>query len=183
MLSWSLVKRILAPALSLALVTAGTACSDDDTADPPPPTTTAPKKTDRQQLEELAEGWFEAARAIGIESEPASKADDYLTNGYLDRFQREIERRSEQGVAVTPDPQDRSSNLVESVMVTGDQGIVVQCIVDADQLVRSADQSVIDDSVAAKRFRTDAVRTTSGWRFESRSAVEEWEGQTQCDEP
>ncbi len=66
MLSWTIVKRILAPTLVLALATGGSACTGDDSSDPPP-TTTSPKTTtttpsDEAQLEQLADDWFDTRR-------------------------------------------------------------------------------------------------------------------------
>ncbi|MGI8938038.1 MAG: hypothetical protein ACR2JF_07480 [Iamia sp.] len=175
------MKRILVPALAFTVVATGAACGSEDSADPPPPTTTSPTAADEEALRDLAEGWFEASRRIGIDGESPSLADQYLTAEYLTGFKDEIARRDSAGEAVVGDPQGRSSNFVESIEVSGDEAQIVQCIVDADVLIRAADGSSLDDSVSAKRFESQAVETPSGWRFTSRSTVDEWEDQTECD--
>lgn len=186
MLSWLIMKRLVLISLAVTLVTAGASCTDDDTADPPPPTTTSPattaeELTDEEQIEQLAIEWFTVIREITSRDGPSSLADGYLAGEYLNGFKQGIEERIRSGQVVRLDESGRTSNEIESISVGGDTGTVVQCIVDGDSLVDEVTGEVLDDSVTARRYATEATRTSDGWRFSSRTRIGEWKGQTQCD--
>ena len=185
MLSWSLVKRrIVVPLLALALAAGGAACTDDDGADPAPtttaPTTTAPTPTDEEQLQQLSEDWFEASRAVYLGDEQVDSASEFLTGSYLENFEEQASEFLGSGNVARAD--DRSDQMVETVEVDGSEATVVECVVDADAVIDEASGDVVDDDVAAYRYRSTAMRTDDGWRYSDRETIDEEIGATECDE-
>ncbi|WCO68300.1 hypothetical protein PO878_06110 [Iamia majanohamensis] len=177
------MKRLLVvPLLALALA-AGAACTDDEAADPAPtttaPTTTAPTPTDEEQLEQLSEDWFEASRAIYLGDEQVESASEFLTGSYLENFEEQASDFLGSGSVARAD--DRSDQMVETVEVDGSEATVVECVVDADAVIDEASGDVVDDDVAAYRYRSTAMRTDRGWRYSDRETIDEEIGVTQCD--
>lgn len=197
--------RGLLVALCVTIVLVTAACGDDpdDKATPVPtttqpkttttePTTTEPRATetsetepaensDEEQLRQLTEDWFQAARLIFAEESPVEAASNFISGAYLSGFTAEAQRRSVEGLAIRLDDAGVSSIVVERIELSGGVGTITQCDVDADALFRKSNGETLDDSVVAKRFRSRAEISDNGWRLVERIKVMEWEGNTECE--
>lgn len=173
--------------VTACLLLAAASCGDDgdDSANPGSPTTTAPATTttltqeeqDEEALRQLAEDWDETNHAIHLRDESVDAAERYLAGDYLENYRQDVQAFLDRGQVVEPDEQ--TGTTVEIVVVEGDRGEVIECLVDADLLV-DADGNVVNDDVSATRLRTEAERSDGEWRFIARSTVEIFEGDVQC---
>lgn len=181
------MKRLFASALVLCLTATGASCgSDEERSDPPTPTTTSPattepELTDEEQLEDLADGWFEASDRIYDDETDVSIAASFVIDGYLERYKERYADFKARGYASRPDPLGRSMNIIESVTASGDAGTVVSCVTDGEHVILEATGEVVNDAVSSTRYETSATRTGDGWRFTDREQLNRYEGQTQCD--
>ncbi len=176
------------PAIVACLVVVA-ACGVDDppgagrTADPPATTalTTALSQADADeaQLRQLAADWYESLLAIYVDEADPRSAEAYLTGEYLERFLDQVEDRRRQGLMSRRD--DRSREVVETLVVASDTATLRTCNVDANVLL-AADGTVLNDDVGTFRFETRATVTAAGWRFSQRIQLGEMEEGDRCDE-
>lgn len=167
-------------ALFLACVV-GSGCGGDDgpaASEPPstttpstePSTTLSPEAADERALRQLAEEWFEAVRRIFVDGEDPTLAEQYITGEYLEEFRQHVAEDAAAGHRTERDPQGRTRTTIEEISVSGDQGVITECVVNADVLIDASGQ-VLDDSVGVRRYTTTAQRTGDEWRLAQRTST------------